>query len=184
MTEPSEGDFADLLESAQRGEAAGFDGLVSLVDRRLVGFSRARGADDPEGLANEVLVRACASIESFEGNVAQFRAWVFTIARNRLIDERRHFGRRVEAVPTSPEVLPNEVEPETETGRGRLEQQEQVAELLEALTDDQREVVLLRIVAGLSVEETATAVGRRPGAVRALQHRALRQLRAELTRDE
>ena len=64
----------------------------------------------------------------------------------------------------------------------RIGERERVEAMLGCLTDEQREVVLLRVVAGLSVEETAEVVGRRPGAVRALQHRALGRLRASLAR--
>lgn len=180
MAEPDESWFAGALGRAQAGERSGFDELVRHLDPRLVGFARARGADDPEGLADEVLVQMCRSIGTFQGNLAQLRAWVFTIARNRIIDERRRAGRRVDARATDPAQLPDapvagaEVDPE---------QRERVDALLADLTDDQREIIVLRVVVGLSVEETASVVGRRPGAVRALQHRALRALRSELVEE-
>ncbi len=179
--------FTEALRRARAGEPAGFDALVRHLDPKLVGFARARGADDPEGLADDVLVQMCRSIGSFEGNLPQLRAWVFTIARNRLIDERRRAGRRLEVRPVEPGQLP-ELEADdvtrpdvhvVELGAG-----DRVESMLAPLTDDQREVVLLRIVVGLSVEETAAVVGRKPGAVRALQHRALQQLRSQLVTEE
>lgn len=174
--------FAAAIDRARAGDARGYDGLVRLVDRKLVGFARARGAADPEGLANDVMVRMCQAVDDFEGNLAQFRAFVFTIARHRLIDERRRRARRVDDVATAPEELP---EPAVDDAvLGAVGGSERVDALLAGLTDDQREVVVLRIVVGLSVEETAEVVGRRPGAVRALQHRALRQLRATLVEGE
>jgi RNA polymerase sigma factor (sigma-70 family) len=177
MTEQDDAWFGPALERARAGEAAGFDALVRHLDPRLVGFARARGADDPEGLADDVLVQMCRSIGSFEGNLAQLRAWVFTIARNRLVDERRRASRRVDTRPTEPARLPDAPVPDTPLA---ADERERVDALLAGLTDDQREIVVLRIVVGLSVEETADVVGRRPGAVRALQHRALRTLRSEL----
>lgn len=177
MTEPDDAWFPAALERARSGEAAGFDALVRHLDARLVGFARARGADDPEGFADDVLVQMCRSIQSFEGNLAQLRAWVFTIARNRLVDERRRFGRRIDERPTEPSRLPDT--PAVEDAIA-ADERERVDALLAGLTEDQREIVVLRVVVGLSVEETAEVVGRRPGAVRALQHRALRTLRAEL----
>lgn len=187
MAEPGDAWFDEALRRARAGEPAGFDALVRHLDPKLVGFARARGAEDPEGLADDVLVQMCRSIGTFEGNLPQLRAWVFTIARNRLIDERRRAGRRVDAQPVEPARLP---EPEADdatrpdvhvvaAGAG-----ERVEAMLAPLTDDQREVVLLRVVVGLSVEETASVVGRKPGAVRALQHRALQQLRRELVVEE
>jgi RNA polymerase sigma factor (sigma-70 family) len=181
VSEPEEAWFAEALRRARAGEPAGFDALVRHLDHRLVGFARARGADDPEGLADDVLVQMCQSIGSFEGNLAQLRAWVFTIARNRLIDERRRFARRIDARPTEPTLLPDTA---TVDLGPDPDQRERVEALLAGLTDDQREVVILRVIVGLSVEETAEVVGRRAGAVRALQHRALRQLRAQLVGDE
>lgn len=168
-------DFARRLTWARSGDPRGFDELVAWIERPLVGFVRARGAEDWEGLANDVLVRAFRQIDQFEGGAVQFRAWVFRIARNALIDERRRRGRRVEAVPTVPHDLPEgpaDADPSVD-----VEQRERVEMLLADLTDEQREVVLLRIVAGLGVEETAEVTGRRPGAVRTLQHRALTRLR-------
>ncbi|HEU5082035.1 MAG TPA: sigma-70 family RNA polymerase sigma factor [Acidimicrobiales bacterium] len=182
MPEPGDAWFDDALRRARAGEPAGFDALVRHLDPKLVGFARARGADDPEGLADDVLVQMCRSISTFEGNLAQLRAWVFTIARNRLIDERRRAGRRVDALPVEPGSVPET--PVVDPASVGVEERERVERLLASLTDEQREVVVLRVIVGLSVEETARVVGRRAGAVRALQHRALRQLRAELVGEE
>jgi RNA polymerase sigma-70 factor, ECF subfamily len=178
VPDPDESWFGGALRRAQDGQRSGFDELVRHLDGRLVAFARARGADDPEGLADEVLVQMCRSIRDFQGNLAQLRAWVFTIARHRIIDERRRAARRVDAVPTEPSRLPDA--PIVGVHISEAEQRERVDALLAGLTDDQREIVVLRIVVGLSVEETASVVGRRAGAVRALQHRALRNLRSQL----
>lgn len=172
--------FDEALRRARAGEPAGFDALVRHLHGRLLGFARAHGADDPEGLADDVLVQMCRSIDGFDGNLPQLRAWVFTIARNRLIDERRRAGRRVDARPTEPDQMPDRA---VAGDSDDLDQRERTKALLSVLTEDQREIVLLRVVVGLSVEETAEVVGKRPGAVRALQHRAMRHLRAELVGD-
>jgi RNA polymerase sigma-70 factor (ECF subfamily) len=82
-------------------------------------------------------------------------------------------------VATVPEALPDRT---TADAAELVGERERVDALLADLTDEQREVLVLRIVAGLSVDETADAVGRRPGAVRALQHRALARLRTNLSR--
>jgi RNA polymerase sigma factor (sigma-70 family) len=176
--EGDDGWFGDRLARAQRGEPAAFDDLVRWLERPLLGFLVARGADDPDGAANEVLVRVFRRIGGFTGGRVQFRAWVFRIARNALIDEHRRRSSRPTAVPTPPEDLPDVV---TDDDRDeRLGERARVESMLACLTGEQREVLLLRVVAGLSVDETAQAVDRRPGAVRALQHRALARLRASL----
>lgn len=177
MDELTDHAFNQLLDAAQRGDGSGYDGLVRLIERRLVGFLRARGAHDPDGLANDVMVRMCRSIGTFSGNQTQFRAWVFTIARNRVIDEHRWRSRRPDAEPVDPTSMP---ETRTEPEVSRHDQRERVEAMLASLTDVQREVMILRIVAGLSVDETAEVMGKRRGAIRALQHRATQQLRVTL----
>ncbi|MDE0801991.1 MAG: RNA polymerase sigma factor, partial [Acidimicrobiales bacterium] len=86
MSDDDDEQFERWVGSAQQGDPAGFDALVSALERPLVGFVRGRGASDPEGLVNEVLVRVFSGIADFEGNAPQFRAWVFRIARNLIID--------------------------------------------------------------------------------------------------
>lgn len=176
----AEEQFAHRLALARAGDPRGFDALVGWLERPLVGFLRARGSDDAEALANEVLVRAFTRIDTFSGNAVQFRAWVFRIARNALIDERRHRARRVDTVPTDPQDLPDTAAPTTDV-IDDVHARERVEALLAVLTDDQREIVLLRVVAGLSVDETAEVVGRRPGAVRSMQNRALNRMRRALS---
>lgn len=178
MPGDDEGDaFEGRLARAQRGDPWAFDELVRWLERPLLGFLTARGAEDPDGTANEVLVRMFRRIDRFAGGQAQFRAWVFTIARNALVDEHRRRASRPVPVPDGTEALTGAVADDLD----RIGERERVEAMLDCLTDDQREVVLLRVVAGLSVDETARAVGRRPGAVRAMQHRALTRLRASLS---
>lgn len=172
--------FHGWVVRAQQGDPTGFDALMRALERPLAGFLRARGAGDAEGLVNEVLVRVFSGIGDFEGNAPQFRAWVYRIARNLLIDERRRAGRRPDAVSTAPDTLPEPLL--SKTAPDRLNEAERVEGLLARVTAEQREVLLLRVVAGLSVEETAEVLGCRPGAVRALQHRALKRLRQEISR--
>lgn len=176
--------FDSLMADARSAAPNGFDGLARSVERQLVGFLRARGADDAEGLANDVLVRVFRRLDRFDGGPAAFRAWVFTIARNRLIDEWRRRSRQVESVLRAPEAMPESPAPDAIDrldDTNRLDDTSRVERLLAQLTDEQREVVLLRVVAGLSVAETAEVVGLRQGAVRALQHRGLAALRRNLS---
>jgi RNA polymerase sigma-70 factor (ECF subfamily) len=170
--------FGERLRRTQAGEPQAFDELVRWLEHALVGFLRARGAEDPEGMANDVLVRVFRGIGRFEGGAAQFRAWVFKIARNAVIDERRYRARRP-SVPVADDELPGSLAPDGTDGIG---DRERVEAMLSDLTDEQREVLLLRVVAGLSVDETARTVGKRPGAVRSMQNRALNHLRTVLSK--
>ncbi len=173
-------EFQNVLDAARRAEAWAFTELFERVAGRLTGFLAARGATDPEGLANEVLLRAFRAIGGFEGNEIQFRAWIFTIGRNLLVDERRKRERRPELRSIAPEEMPEPAGAGTDADLTAGMGDEWVRGVLDELPSSQREVLLLRIVAELPIKETAEIVGKTEGAVKLLQHRALRRLRKRL----
>jgi RNA polymerase sigma-70 factor (ECF subfamily) len=120
-------------------------------------------------------------LPSFEGDERRFRAWVFTIAQHRLIDQRRHMGRR-------PVVPVSEVELVRRGAVGDLEREalervhaDDIRVALGRLSDDQQSVLMLRVFGDLTVEEVARVLGKRPGAVKALQRRALAALRRSIS---
>ncbi len=189
---PVEGDWAfrpsfeAVLLSAQGGDGLAFDQLFEALNRRVHAFVRVRGARDSEGLVNEVFLKVFTNLRDFAGNEVQFRAWVFTIARNKLIDDGRRTQRRV--VETSMEAA-MESGDEVGSGVGDVEAEAfsslgngWVADQLDALTAEQREVVVLRIVADLTIEAIAEVLGKRVGAVKALQRRAFRTLARNIER--
>lgn len=110
------------------------------------------------------------------------RAWVFKIAHHRLLDDLRARRRRpVDAAPR--EVLEAEGPVgDTESEAFSALEEADVRALLESLTKDQRDVLMLRLVGGLKIEEIARALGKRPGAVQALQRRGLESLKREISR--
>lgn len=148
-----------------------FDWLAPSV----AGYLRARGAQDPDGLTNDVFLRVYRRIGAFDGDRSSFKSWVFTIAHNALIDEHRKRQREVSVVALdgSHDRPGGDVESAVLYEAGL----EEAARMLTHLTDDQRTVIYLRIVAGLSVAETATVMQRDAGAIKALQHRGLATLR-------
>lgn len=173
--------FEEVLTSAKAGFPSAFELLFAQLGKPLAAYFRSQGAADPSGSANDVLLRVFQGIGRFDGDESQFRAWVFTIARNSLVDERRKARRRVTTTSVEPseEQLPEE--PDSEQGAlARLGTREAV-EVIESLVPDQREVLLLRIVGDLTVEQVATVVGKRPGAVKALQRRGLAAIRRKMT---
>ena len=127
-----------------------------------------------------MLAPGVPGLDRFEGDEDQFRAWVFTIARNSLIDERRRSRRRVATLANEPseDQLPEEPDAALDA-LNRLGNREAV-EVIDSLVPDQREVLLLRIVGDLTVEQVAAVVGKRPGAVKALQRRGLAALRRKM----
>ncbi len=144
----------------------------------VTGYLRLRGAAEPDDVASETFLQVFTRLDSFEGDERAFRSWVFTIAHRRLIDERRRRSRRPSATPISeePEPVGGDAEEEAIQDLGSS----WVSEVLRGLSPDQRDVIVLRILADLSVEEVASIVGKRTGAVRALQHRALAAIRRDL----
>lgn len=170
--------FDDVLAAAQANAPWAFRRLFEDLSPTVVGYVRLRGATDPEDVTSEAFLSVFRSLETFSGDETAFRSWVFTIVHRRLTDERRRAGRQVRTDPLEEfEVnVGGDVEQEA---LGRLGS-EWVHQVLVDLSADQRDVLLLRVVADLPVDEVADILGKRPGAVRALQHRGLERLRREL----
>ena len=171
-------DFARLLAAARDGDDAGFAALWRELQPPLLRYLRVAAGDVAEDLASETWIRVACDLGSFTGDERGFRSWVFTIARHRLLDWRRHEGR-ARTVPRPLEHL--ERHAATDSAGEAMERlaTDAALQLIARLPADQAEVVMLRAVAGLDVASAARLLGKRPGAVRVLAHRGLRRL-AEL----
>jgi RNA polymerase sigma factor (sigma-70 family) len=149
----------------------------------LLRYHRARGTRDAEDLVGDTFVRVVRALDGFEGDEEQFRAWVFAISHRRAIDVARASARRPER-PAAPEDLIGRGETgnaEDEALRSLGEQR--AREMLDRLTADQRDVLLLRTLVDLTVEQVAAVLGKKPGAVKALQARGLEQIRRLISRE-
>ena len=170
--------FDAVLGAARAQEPWAFQRIFEWLGRPVAAYLRGAGVDDPDGTANDVFLRVLGGIGRFEGTEARFRSWVFAIAHNLVIDDRRRRSRRPQQATLEGDVGPSAPGAEDDAlvalGDAR------VRALLADLPPDQRDVVLLRIVADLSIEDTAAALGKRPGAVKSLQHRAMASLRRTL----
>ncbi len=168
------------LAAARRGEQSGFTGIYRCLAGRVAGYLRGRGVTEPDDVTNEVFLGAFGNLSGFHGSGAAFRSWLFSIASNKAADWHRARTRR--PVPLSghafewSDVGGGDVEAEAMEELGRAA----VGERLDCLTQDQRNVLLLRLVADLTLEETAEAVGKPVGAVKGLQRRAIATLRRNL----
>ncbi len=139
----------------------------------VLGYLRSQRACDPEDLLGEVFLQVTRDLARFRGDRDDLRRWVFTIARHRLVDDRRRRARRPQALdrelPDVPAVPPAEaLDPD-------------LVAALALLTDDQREVIALRFIADLPLDDVAKVTKRKVGAVKALQHRGLATLARILT---
>ena len=169
--------FPATLDEAQRGS---HDALADLYRRyapAVLGYLRGQGARDAEDLASEVFVGMVRGLERFDGDEAAFRTWLFSIAHRRLVDERRRHSRRVIDL-VEPEKLPEIAAPGADVAEEALVRMAAgpTMQLLNELTEEQRSVILLRIVADLPVADVAGILGKTEGAVKTLQQRAVRRL--------
>jgi len=178
----SRGSLDGALEQARAGSERGFDELFRATGAAVAGYLRARGVRDPDGAANDVFVRAFRTLHTFEGDGERFRSWLFTIAHNAAIDDARRRSRRV--VEVSLAAAPDPTGGNVEFDAVARLAHERVHTLLALLSPDQRDVLLLRVVGDLSVEETAAALGKSYEAVKALQRRGLAALRRALSSEE
>jgi RNA polymerase sigma factor (sigma-70 family) len=172
--------FRALLEAAREGSEPAWGTIYRGYAPAVLGYLRVNRAPEPDDTLSEVFLQVARDIERFDGDERAFRAWVFTIAHHRMVDARRHSARRpVEPVPEPPEPDTLHVDDAADEALARIGAEE-VHRVLGALSPDQRAVLLLRVLGELTVDEAAQALGKRSGAVKALQRRGLAAIRREL----
>jgi RNA polymerase sigma-70 factor (ECF subfamily) len=170
-------EFDSVLAAAQAGANWAVTVLYREMNPLLLRYLGAQGGNAAEDIAADTWLAVARQLPSFTGGEGAFRAWLFTIARRRMIQRWRENGRRRTA-PVSPESLADWPGPDDAEASGvkALSAREIAVAIAAALPPDQADVVLLRMVAGLDVAQVADILGKRPGTVRSLQHKALRTL--------
>lgn len=180
------GDELDAaVRAARHGDRAALTSVLESVHEPILRYCRGRigvgerhlfSADD---IAQEALMAVMTALPRYEDQGKPFMAFVYGIASHKVADAMRVAGRvkadPVEAVPDLMTVAggPEQMALDSDASR-------QMKRLLSVLPDKQREILVLRLVVGMSAEETADTVGSTPGAVRVAQHRALAKLKDEL----
>lgn len=169
--------FPEALRAAQLGAEWAWRTIYRDLSPAVLGYLRLRGVAEPEDVTGEVFLQVVRGLGSFSGDEKQFRSWVFVVAHHRMLDDRKLRYRR----PSEP-ARPERLEPLGATGNVEDEALDQLAvaevrAMLDTLTDDQRDVLLLRIVGGLTLEETAAVTGKRIPSVKALQRRGIAAIR-------
>ncbi len=175
-----ERDLTAAVHAARAGDEDAFVVVWRTLHPPLLRYLRVRGDDGPEDLASETWMHVLRGLGTFVGDAREFRAWLFTIARNRAVDAGRARTRR----PSLPVADVTELHPETH--RHTAPSAEDVAldndgtaralRLVATLPPAQAEMVMLRVVAGLDVADVAQLLGKKPGTVRVTVHRALQSL--------
>ena len=175
--DPREAEFQSVLEAARAGADWAWAQIYRDLAGPVTGYLRSRGAREPEDLTNEAFLRAARGVKHFTGDAASFRSWVFVIAHRQLIDERRYHGRRPDFTDLDAVGISLDADGDVETEAIEVLVTAEIVEAFHTLTAGQRDVLALRIIAGLSLQETAQVMGKRTGAVKAMQHRALEALK-------
>jgi RNA polymerase sigma-70 factor, ECF subfamily len=171
----------DALALARAGDESGFLMLWTDLNPRLLRYLRVLGCDDPDDVASESWLQAVRDLGRFQGSgVDEFRAWLFTIARHRAIDDARSRVRLRDRL-LAPLMTAGQHEHQ-DAGHSAEDEvlyglsTKQAVALVKKLSKDQAEVVALRIIAGLDTEAVALMLGKSPGSVRAALHRGLKAL--------
>jgi RNA polymerase sigma factor (sigma-70 family) len=164
--------FAGALAGARTGADWAWAEIYRDLAPAVLGYFRAHGAAEAEDLTSEVFVSIVRNIASFDGNEEQFRSWVFVIVHRRLQDERRKRARKP-VILIEDERLEQVADTDVEAEAIGAASTTRVRETFAQLSDDQRDVLTMRIIADLSLEDTAIVLGKTVGAVKSLQHRGL-----------
>lgn len=171
-------DFEPLLKAVQAGDESAWHSVVAHYSPGLLAYIRRVGAGDPEDALSEVWISAARTVGTFRGAEPAFRSWLYVIAHRRAIDE----GRKAQRAPVPTDDVPDEsdrdVGPEQQVVAAAVA--DDIQRLLDSLSPDQRAVILLRVLGDFSLAETADVLGKRVGAVKALQRRALESLRRRI----
>jgi RNA polymerase sigma-70 factor, ECF subfamily len=175
-------DLQELSSRAVRGDSAATERLLKVVHRMVRRYCRARLARFPgaehtaDDVAQEVCIAVLSALSRYRDEGRPFEAFVYRIAANKVADAQRASYRA--AVPVAD--LPDG--PETSAGPEELVMRDgdaqRARELLAALPETARELLILRVAVGLSAEETGRAMNMTAGAVRVAQHRAMQRLRS------
>ncbi|NLU81789.1 sigma-70 family RNA polymerase sigma factor [Rhodococcus sp. HNM0569] len=184
MTDSSD-ELDSAVAAAVRGDRAALSVVLENVRPLVVRYCRARvgsaerGQISADDVAQEVCMAVMTALPRYQDQGRPFMAFVYGIAAHKVADAHRSTARnKSDPVADIPDVVVAEGGPEQralEAEAGR-----EMHALLATLPDKHREILVLRLVVGLSAEETAAAVGSTAGAVRVAQHRALAKLKKEV----
>lgn len=173
----------ELVQKAQRGEKESFGALYEMYLPKIYRFVylKVSHKSDAEDITHQVFVRAWENIGSFRFQGFPFSSWLYRIAQNAIIDFYRTSKPSLSIEETNESDLGR-----NDSGETAFDAKKEVRKVMEAikkLKPDEQSVIIMRFVDELSNKETALALGKTEGAVRVIQHRALKQLRKYIEYD-
>jgi RNA polymerase sigma-70 factor (ECF subfamily) len=169
----------DVLAAARAGDGDAFAVIWRELSPVVAGYLSARGVADPEAVTSDVFLSLLPRLGELAGGTTGLRTFVFTVAHARAVDDVRRRARQPRTVEFDQLLHDAATESAEQEALARVETA-QVQQLLERLTPDHREVLALRLVGDLSVEQAAVVMHRSIGSIKQLQRRALIALRAQL----
>jgi RNA polymerase sigma-70 factor (ECF subfamily) len=173
-------DFARVLAAAQGGSEDQFAVLWRDANPALLRYLRVLAQDNAEDIAAETWMHVIRSLPKFTGDESAWRAWLFTTARRRLIDQARSHKRH--PADSLDDIGPTEVPSSPDAAQLAMDNlaTQRALALVARLPEPQAEVILLRVVAGLDTQAVATLLDTTPGNVRVITHRGLKKLESLL----
>ena len=160
------------ISKLQSGDPAAWSWFFDEFSGQIAGYARRMGVTDAEDVTGSVLETVARSVGTFSGSHGQFRSWVFSIAHARIVDDIRRRARRPE-VEFDDSHDPGTVGADHEIGSGDPDLEIAMAQL----TEEQRSMLHLRFVVGLSTKEIAKAMDKSEVATRVALHRCSKRLR-------
>lgn len=167
----------DLMAAGHDDAGLLFSAAYRSFSPAVAGYLRAGGVEDPEGVTHDVFLALYPRLKAVRGGTQGLRVLIFSIAHARLVDHHRRRSR----MPALAEYDPGrDGRLSASAEDDALDGNADALALLEGLREDHREVLRLRIIAELSVNEVAHIMQKSPGAITQLQHRAMASLRNQL----
>ncbi|MDQ2751373.1 MAG: sigma-70 family RNA polymerase sigma factor [Actinomycetota bacterium] len=169
----------ETVSAAQAGDTAALRTIYRELAPLVVGYLTAKGVADPEAVTSDVFVAVLQRLDTITGGAAGLRTFVMSVAHARLVDETRRRQRQPGSTTYLPETDPRLTDSAEQAALSEMDRLRLVA-MLRRLPESQREVLLLRVIADLPIDDVAQIVGRSAGAVKQLQRRGLLSLRQML----
>jgi RNA polymerase sigma-70 factor, ECF subfamily len=172
--------FPKVLRAAADGDGAAFAMLWRDTHPPLLRYLRVAAGEAAEDLASEVWLDVARRIAKFKGGEPEFRGWLFTLARRKVIDRHRYEARHPESPIGDIEPLDRAASDDTPSAALEDISTSAALALIATLPRDQAEIIVLRVVVGMDATAVAHVVGKSPGAVRVAAYRGLRALSQRL----
>ena len=181
MGQDQDADVRALVARAQQGDRAALEDLYLIHFDRIYSYLHMSVGNrhDAEDLTTQTFLKMLEKIGSFKWQSAPFSAWLFRIAHNLAMDHFRA-SRRWQPEEEVPEP-PGESEPSAELAAFQSIGRQSMLELIEDLSQEQKQVLTLKFVFNLPNGEVATILGKTEGAIKSLQHRALVSLQKQIS---